>query len=105
MLRTKIIRKKSDVIQYFILFDLGICVQVNNLSSNYFYGSYFSHYLSITIIINEEKVCVKQGFVDISAIGVAGILDKGVNASNPLRSQIIDYLGEKELHAECKKEV
>ena len=46
---------------------------------------------------------MKQDFVDISAIGVAGILDKGLNVTHPLRSQIIDYLGEKDLESECKK--
>ena len=91
------------IIQYFILYDLGICVQVNHLSTHYFYGGYFLHCSSIPIIIHEGKVYVQQDFVDISAIGLAGILDKGLNVNNPLRSQLIGYLGEKQLKLECKK--
>ena len=76
----------TEVIQYFILLDLGICIRIGDYTTNYFYGGVFTHCSSVPLFIRKSKVYIRQDYVNIVATGVAGINETDKNLIKPLSS-------------------
>ena len=92
---------KIQIIQYFILLDLGICVKISDYTTSYFYGSLFSHCSSVPLIIMDNKVYIRQDKVNIVATGTANLADMDIYDKVPIRHSVISQLDRKDLEKEC----
>ena len=92
-----------DIIQYFILSSLGICVRISDFTTNYFYGGLFSHCSSVPLFVKNNKVYIRQEYVNIVATGVAGMADMEKSYMVPLRRSYMNDLSLNELKDECQK--
>ena len=66
--------KNIDIIQFFVLWSLGICVRISDCITNYFYGGLFHHCSSVPLFIINGKIHIIQQEENVVAIGVAGIV-------------------------------
>ena len=93
--------KKVDLIQYFILWSLGVCIRISDNVTNYFYGGLFHHCSSVPLFIINGRVYVRQKEANVVAVGVAGVVSPENDYKLPLRPDVINNLSREGIIDEC----
>ena len=59
--------------QYFLCIGLGICIELQDLTTIHFFGHMFSHCTSVCLVMIDQKIYVKNdGSANLFSWGVGG---------------------------------